>query len=463
MMRLVIAGNGFCGMMTAVHLIRNSVSPIRISLVGDAPVPGRGPAYITRNPEHLLNVTAAKMSCYPGQPGHFSEWLSSIDGLPSFDPQQFFAPRKLYGDYLEEVWNKAVKEKPGFVSLEIIHSRITNVEGEAPFTIHLENGPKLEADALVLATGNEIPATPEAIAKSGVQAPLYFNNPWAEAATADPGKDDILIVGNGLTMVDTVLSLTSRKFEGRIWSLSPHGFSMLPHRFPGKYNGSLVNDLPASYSLSQLFHLFRKHIRLAESEGLPPESVVDSLRPVSQQLWMGLSIQDKQIFMRHLRHWWGYARHRLPAEVFDRINTFKQSGRLKVVRGYLGQVMPEDGKLNVSFYNSAEHAQHRLSFGRIINCTGPATDITRSSNPLLRNLLERGLIRPDEIKLGIDTGVSGAVIGSSGKISSSVYALGNLLRGKLWETTAVPELCVQAAALADLLLQKVREQPVSAG
>ena len=51
-----------------------------------------------------------------------------------------------------------------------------------------------------------------------------------------------------------------------------------------------------------------------------------------------------------------------------------------------------------------------LSAGWLINATGPGTDLTRSTDPLMRDLLNRGLARPDPLRLGLDASLDGAVI-----------------------------------------------------
>ena len=93
-----------------------------------------------------------------------------------------------------------------------------------------------------------------------------------------------------------------------------------------------------------------------------------------------------------------------------------------------------------------------LAVGWLINCTGPASDITTTSDPLLRHLLDAGLARPDPLRLGLDTDPRGALRGADGRAARDIFALGPLLRGSRYETTAIPEIRDQAAALAPHLL-----------
>ena len=78
----------------------------------------------------------------------------------------------------------------------------------------------------------------------------------------------------------------------------------------------------------------------------------------------------------------------------------------------------------------------------IVNCTGPLLDLRRTHHPLLRGMLEQGLIRSDPLGLGLDTSDSAAV-GPDGTPQHWLFALGPLTRPAWWEITAVPEINAQ--------------------
>jgi uncharacterized NAD(P)/FAD-binding protein YdhS len=77
------------------------------------------------------------------------------------------------------------------------------------------------------------------------------------------------------------------------------------------------------------------------------------------------------------------------------------------------------------------------------------------SSPLLSDLIANGLVRPDELGLGLDVAENGAVIDAQGSPSNSLYAIGPLRKAKLYESIAVPELRVQVAELANLLTRSL--------
>jgi uncharacterized NAD(P)/FAD-binding protein YdhS len=76
----IIIGGGASGVLLACQLLRLGNSGFRVTLIERRPEIGRGLAYHTGNPDHLLNVRAANMSALPEDPDHFWRWLSAHDG-----------------------------------------------------------------------------------------------------------------------------------------------------------------------------------------------------------------------------------------------------------------------------------------------------------------------------------------------------------------------------------------------
>jgi glyoxylase-like metal-dependent hydrolase (beta-lactamase superfamily II) len=74
---------------------------------------------------------------------------------------------------------------------------------------------------------------------------------------------------------------------------------------------------------------------------------------------------------------------------------------------------------------------------------------------LIKNLRHQGLIRPNELGLGLDTTAEGILLDQKGHPSHLLYTLGTPRKGDLWETIAVPELKGQAQALAETILHSL--------
>ena len=182
-------------------------------------MPGRGVAYGTDRPEHLLNVPARRMTAYPDRPDHFTEWWSARGG-----DEEGYAPRMVYGDYVRAQLAEAMH------GIEIVHGEAVDVRStEAGEEIALADGRTIAADAVVLAPGNLEPAVPGRFDVAALGA-AWVGDPWASDLGEGLGPDDtIVILGTGLTAVDTALTLDARGFKGRILALSRRGLSPRAH------------------------------------------------------------------------------------------------------------------------------------------------------------------------------------------------------------------------------------------
>ena len=186
-------------------------------------------------------------------------------------------------------------------------------------------------------------------------------------------------------------------------------------------------------------------------------SVVDALRPRTQALWAALPIIERRRFVRHLRPYWDVHRHRAAPHVAALIEEMRETGRLVVHAGRLVSMTEREGPAgapvaDVTIRERRTGHEIGLSVDRIVNAIGPGGDIRSSGEPLIDGLLAAGLVQADPLGLGLRTAEDGALIDAEDRSSASMFTLGSPRRGDLWESTAVPELRVQAARLAERLL-----------
>src|SRR5271170_4901952 len=96
---IAIIGAGFSGTLLSLHLLRRCPPSTRIYLIERNRQFGRGQAYSTPNPSHLLNVPAGRMSAFHDQPSHFLDWLQNQpeSALMGIEPATgTFVPRELF-------------------------------------------------------------------------------------------------------------------------------------------------------------------------------------------------------------------------------------------------------------------------------------------------------------------------------------------------------------------------------
>jgi uncharacterized NAD(P)/FAD-binding protein YdhS len=127
-----------------------------------------------------------------------------------------------------------------------------------------------------------------------------------------------------------------------------------------------------------------------------------------------------------------------------------------VIAGNIKNITEESDGIHASYYDRKTRKDENLVVGRVINCTGPESSIKRTGNIILRNMAKRGIITADPLELGINADIDTfRVIDKYGDKLNNVFTLGTNLRGMLWESTAVPELRVQAEKLAKQIIARI--------
>lgn len=448
MKRITIIGGGASGTLLAANLLRAAGDRLlEINIVEKNATIGRGVAYSTPDDIHLLNVPAAKMTAFPDDPDHFLKWLD--DQGYQYGPTAF-VPRKIFGEYLNDVIRKAQEDKHERVKLNVFEDDAVDIaieDGKAHVT--LASGEYLYSESVVLAFGNFLPPHPSVRELTFTEHPKYFRSPWENGVFDSIGDDDhVLIIGTGLSMVDVVLKLAYSDHTGKITAISTRGLLPAVHKLGDVYP-SFADDLRGSDRITDLLKTVRRHIKKAAGENIDWRAVIDSLRPVTQEVWRNLPVAEKRYFMQHLSRYWNVARHRMPAEAAAVLDRLRDQGRLEVLRGRLEQISA-NGRFRIVYKTVGE--ERSIEADTIINCIGSESNFRKLDSSLVKSLFEKGRIRGDALNFGIDALPNGSVVGQNGEVSGVIYTLGTALKGTLWETTAIPEIRAQAKQLAELLL-----------
>lgn len=452
---VVVVGGGASGTLLATQLLRNARGPLRVALVERSERVGPGLAYSTESASHLLNVPAGRMSAFPEDPEHFLRWVRRA--APETGPGDF-VQRRRYGRYLESVLREAREGVAPGIHLDTVAGEVVSVSrGAQGARVTLAGGMVLQTRTVVLAVGNALPADLPVKDHGLYASPRYVRSPWLPGALHHiQPHHSVLLIGTGLTMVDTVLSLAERNHEGRIHAVSRHGLLPRVHRLGVPAGRAL--EFPRPVRTRALLRALRHEVREAP-EGADWRGVMDALRPQTAGLWGELEVPERRRFLRHLRAYWDVHRHRMAPEVNETVAQLQRVGLLRIhagrVRGFL-PTGPEWVEVRVQPRGLGWEGTFRVQ--HVINCTGPDCSIARG-HPLLRGLLEAGLVRADALGLGLATDASGALLDSRGEASEVLFTLGPLRRGELWESTAVPEIRTQAAALARELLARLGTRP----
>ncbi|TIL34463.1 MAG: FAD-dependent oxidoreductase [Mesorhizobium sp.] len=436
---IIIVGGGASGVVLAAHLLKSPNLDLRVTLIEKRPHFGQGIAYSTLLSAHVLNVSAAGMSAHADDPGNFWRWLLER-GLATPEQAPVYAPRSVYARYLKELLDELEARETGRLRLIREESLSISPTGSG-VEVALANGTSVVAHLAVLATGHD----EEPGAGHG-----HATRMGSEADTVVDGEARVLVLGTGLSMVDAFLSLEQRGHRGEIIAVSRRGLLPSPHR-KGNPIKLDVADIPLGTQLSYFVGWFRDLIRENQKAGIDWRDVVDGLRPFNQKIWQNWPSSAKRRFVEHTKAWWDIHRHRMAPEVYARVTEAVQSGRIRLVAGRVVGITAGD---EFSVQVQSRHTQNIETFdvARIYDCTGIARDISTTSNSVVRSLVDRGLARPDPLRLGLDVSDNCEVIASDGTVSAKILAVGPLTRGTFFEIDAIPDIRVQCARLGKRLL-----------
>jgi uncharacterized NAD(P)/FAD-binding protein YdhS len=446
---VAIVGGGISGTLFALKLAK-ARPELRIYLIERSTRHARGLAYGACMDYHLLNVPIPRMEV--GLTPSFSDWLmkrphelSEAMAESGGDTSASYVPRELFGQYLEECLHEALStdHTHGIIP---VRGDVVKLLAPPARGVLLHDGREIAADRIVLAMGNLPPRAPHIADNWIYDSPYFVPDPWAhDALNGINTKAPVLLLGTGLTMVDIALKLAANGHKGPMYAISRRGLIPTTHIAGGNWEPFLAPAIGGSPL--QIVRAIRDEVQKAHAKNISWQRVIDAVRPFIARVWFGWSGTQRHQFLRHARARWDVHRHRMAPRIGARLKGLMDSGQLRIsagrVRGYRA------GSWGVDAIVSPRGAVREDVFAaaRVINCTGPRSDLDRLAIPLIADLRSRGYIVPDALGLGIETDDC-AAINRTGQVSNWLFALGPLTRPAWWEITAVPEIALQVDRLA---------------
>jgi len=455
---IVIIGGGFCGTLVAAQLMKKGDGKQSILLIEKGAVPGRGLAFGTLDPTHILNVPANRMGAYPEAPDHFYRWLVEHQNAwrhsdPAFADIELsphaYVPRHLYGFYLSNLLNEAYLDaaEKG-VRLDLLHDEAVDIQPNLCHTLEitLASGDKIEAQKAVLAIG--LPPVKQIPSKNAQNSfhtlwSLKREHPLAGNHLDQLPKETVVgIIGTGLTMVDAVVSLLERGYQGQIVAISKDG--KLPQIHKGE--APLLDPLDSCPLTAKAFlQELRREIKGREAKGEDWRPVIDKIREQIPGFWAHFSKEERKKVFKWLLPIWNKYRHRMPVSLAGAVQqegVTLQSGKVVSVEG-------QGDKTAIKYIPKGEHEAVSLPCDYVLNCSGPELTIENNPSPLIKSMLKRGMVIPHETGMGLAV----CDYSAKGVLEGSLFVVGQLLTGEFFEASAVPELRHQCAQVSEELLK----------
>lgn len=450
---VAIIGGGATGTMVAYHLLklRPDLGPGQVAIIEPRAQLGAGLAYGTQDPQHRINVPAARMSLDTRVPGDFRAWLD-LDALSATDPDAFLPSGDLYPSRAQFGRYLAARIAPALETGHLRHIRdqATGVTRDRRWRVTLSDHETIQADRLVIALTHPAPALPAPL-QPLAQDRRVIANPWRDDALSRIGlQDRVAIIGTGLTMADVVASLTARGHTGPVLAFSRRGLRPRAHAAEASALSEVLPIAPAPTARGLLRHVrqaLRDHADLSWHE------VIDATRKQGRALWSALNLTERRRLIRHLRPFWDVHRFRIAPQIDALIEQRLADGTLSLQAARLVRVEAEEEGLVLHIaprrgYTTQTPVDH------VINTTGPDHAGIMSHTPFLRDLASQGVLRPDPAGLGLHTDLDHHARTDEDSVPSILVA-GPLSRGTFGELMGLPEVTENAQSvarhLADLL------------
>ncbi|HWM74136.1 MAG TPA: FAD/NAD(P)-binding protein, partial [Nocardioides sp.] len=233
-----IIGGGASGVLTAINLLARSADPdLRVTLHEATGIVGRGIAYGTNDPLHLLNVRARHMSAFPDAPSDLIDWARRTGRS---EDAQAFLPRQDFAAYLQDRLAGVADHR-----LSIRAGRVDDIARVGDGYEVRSEGSVSSVSTVVLAYGNLAPRTLVVDGDDLPEAPWHLRDPWDLGALRQLPRDaTVVVVGTGLTAIDTAVTLLAEDGAAgrRVVMVSRHG--LLPHPHVAQQSTAWVTDVP---------------------------------------------------------------------------------------------------------------------------------------------------------------------------------------------------------------------------
>jgi len=452
---LVIIGAGFSGAVTAIEFLKRAPRGSSLTIINRSGKMARGLAYGTNSPDHLLNVPAGNMSALVDEPDSFLNYFRHYE--PDAQSSSFVS-RKLYGAYLSQLLDLAKEHSS--VPCESVAGEVCSIKPQANGTkvlIDLHTGEQIVADHVVLAFGNFPPATPNGL-QSLVDSRFYVEDPWTlKVQDIHCEAPHILLIGSGLTAVDILISVLRSHPKAEITMLSRRGLLPTDHREKLPASGFVTTIGAELLAGSATVACYVRQVR-REVARFPDHwrEIVAALRPVTSELWSRLNYVERRRFLRHVQPHWDVYRHRVAPQTYRMYQDALAASRVKAIAGRIVSARGTGKSVSMTIIPRGGGRNIDCRFDRVINCTGPCTDIRKISDPLISYLSKESIIHADALGVGITVAQDYSVVNASGDNLQWLSYVGPMLKARLWEATAVPELRQHARALAARIAERFR-------
>jgi uncharacterized NAD(P)/FAD-binding protein YdhS len=228
-----------------------------------------------------------------------------------------------------------------------------------------------------------------------------------------------------------------------------HATAPLPRIDPQSW---LEPMLHAGITTRALARHIGRAMREADLAGQSGHQVIDGLRPHISRIWTSLPPEEKSRFLRHARTFWEVVRHRMAPAVAHEVSAATKAGVFSVAAARVVSAQGDLDGATLTVRRRGQSAYESQRFDWVVNCTGPGTGKASGFPPGVAQLIDAKHLQMDSDRLGVRSTPSGQALVDA-HVSEDLLVVGSLRKADDWESTAVPELRVQAALAAEAIMK----------
>ena len=412
------------------------------------------------------------------------KWLNSYrQAIEQDDWDELFVPRYLFGWYLQERVSNLLESASAqnYVRCEEIAAEIDDVQKlDRAYQIETTDREQYLAAKVVLAIGS--PPNKAAFARQLeiLEQSSQNENLCCITNMYEPSQDEsierihqhlvkssadskqVLIVGSNASALETIYSLNNRsevaKLIDRYIVISPSG--EFPHRIIA--NPAQTDFVPqqldlliqqSNFTAKQIYEAAREDVLTALADG---ETIDGTYGIISQRVIAALNLlsyEEQKQFVIKYGIKIGKFQRRAGSDYLNIAEKLIFEGKLQFIKGKFAGTIPL-GNRQTGFEfvtrTSTEIEVFSDSIQVIINCAG-FQNLTKSSSPLINNLIQRGICTPND-------SLGGFEMNENFETSENFYLMGPLVAGninqklKVWHAESCGRIFNLSQNLANVLI-----------
>lgn len=487
---IVIVGCGFAGTSVLLHTLlrvaedKTLKAPVNIQILERKEEQKHAGLAYGKAPEykkHNLNIGAKRVTPFAAgqKPDGFPTFVEYIQDLSKKDPTMSVCltnpPRQLFGDYLQHLVSLAVEKAGSKAKVSYVMRRATGVE-EKPgsTTVTLEDGGKIDAQHVVLATGFQDALAPT-FAKAAAGSTRFLETPYAQHSNAFFDKvcadknSNVLIIGTGLTAMDIAARLLHSGHEGKITMISRRGLMHKPYcdtpvaeYVAGKLRGEPrpEAEMPFTkqppkfieeFTTAGALKAMQKEFKQLTSQGFTSEEIITYWERFLPEMAARLPKAETAALLSKHDVLLTTARVGVTPETGKLVENAILSGRITVQSGTIHDVREQNGQMHCAYSPSAKPtllgklaaafglahgpvqktAVHDYIFSGMGNSTSLDPTRTEIKDPLWRDLLDKGKATPHWTKSGVTVTNGFSLVDRDGKPSKGISVIGVPVAGHM--------------------------------